>query len=128
MEINRLQQGTECSDQHLHDTYSKDQTDKVLKLLAWNVWLDHSTGCIAEHLPNLTQPAQPKPWNSVQMLLKFLLPEGLPTYHMNSVLIFCFDIRNRRSKLFERLHNQVRPTRVGATGWGRGGRNIMMVS
>ena len=77
--------GEKCAGNHHHDTHSDDQTRTVLKLLMQHVWLDHSVSVMSTHLPWLTKEAQPQPWLSVEKLIRFVMPCGVPLYNMDAV-------------------------------------------
>ena len=99
--------GEKCAGNHHHDTYSDDQTRTVLKLLMQHVWLDHSVSVMSTHLPWLTKEAQPQPWLSVEKLIRFVMPSGVPLYYMDAVFKRLVLGRRQEEQLGVRVWRQV---------------------
>ncbi|KAK7480873.1 hypothetical protein BaRGS_00027874 [Batillaria attramentaria] len=124
IQCRNYQEGHDCEDDqfcpYLHADYTEVVTQNAIGILTGQVRLDHAVQTGAEYLRKINDSllqmalSMAKPdqaWNSVETLLDFLLPAGLPTYNMSSILTFCVDLQKKKP-IYQGVHHQ-NPGRVG---------------
>nr|KAG5695001.1 hypothetical protein BaRGS_024184 [Batillaria attramentaria] len=119
IQCRNYQEGHDCEDDqfcpYLHADYTEVVTQNAIGILTGQVRLDHAVQTGAEYLRKINDSllqmalSMAKPdqaWNSVETLLDFLLPAGLPTYNMSSILTFCVDLQKKKP-IYQGVHHQI---------------------